>query len=369
MQGREELSRRTFVGAAGALLGEGRALVGAAIGIGLGTGGCSSRSTEPDSKLTPPAKPDLKADTAADTDLGPIPRRLLGRTGEKVSILGLGTACMGEGPQGVEECAAVFAEAIDRGISYVDTARIYGDAEEALSRVLKGGRGAALRAGSGRRDKVFLVTKVMENEREAGQKSFETSLRTLGVDAVDLLHLHATGDRDLDVVLKPGGLWDYLLEMKKQGRTRFVGITGHSRPQNFLRMLATDTVDVMMVAMNFVDRHIYGFEDVVLPEARRRGVGIMGMKTFGGIRGGFKNNRKRMPSQLDQVFLQNAVRYSLGLEGLTGVVIGVHDAEELRQNIRFVLHAAPLSETEREALAVHGRQLAEEWGPRFGPVA
>jgi hypothetical protein len=265
---------------------------------------------------------------------------------------------MGEGPQDADECASVFSEAIDRGINYVDTARIYLDAETGLRKALKT-----------RRDKVFLVTKCMTDTRKDAEKSFESSLREMGVDHVDLLHLHSTGDRDLDQVLAPGGVWDYLQKMKKEGKTRFTGITGHNRPEKFLRMLATDQVDVMMVAMNFIDRHTYGFEEKVLPAARQRGTGVMAMKVFGGVRGGFAMNRQRRPSQMDPVYLHVAVRYSLSLPGVTGVVIGVHDAKELRQNIRYVLNAPPLSATELAALEVHGRRIAPEWGPRFGPIA
>jgi hypothetical protein len=265
---------------------------------------------------------------------------------------------MGEGPEDVEECAAVFSEAIDLGINYVDTARIYVDAETALGRVLKT-----------RRDKVFLVTKCMTDTRADAEKSFESSLRELGVDHVDLLHLHSTGDRDLDKVLSPGGAWDYFLKLKEQGKTRFLGITGHNRPEKFLRMLGTDQVDVMMVAMNFVDRHTYGFEEKVLPEARKHKTGVMAMKVFGGISGGFAFNRMKRPSQMDPIHLQIAVRYSLSLEGVTGVVIGVHSSAELRQNIRYVLNVPPLSPSELAALDAHGKQLAQEWGPRFGPVA
>jgi hypothetical protein len=325
------------------------AVAGAASGLGLGF--CQEARVAS-------AAAAAAAAAAKDEDLGRIPRRLLGKTGVEVSILGLGTAPMGEGPQKTPELVGVFSEAIDRGITYVDTARIYGDAEEALAEVLKA-----------RRDRVFLVTKCMEDTREAGQRSFETSLRTLGVDHVDLLHLHSTGDRDLDEVLKPGGLWDYLLGQKKAGKTRFLGITGHNRPQKFARMLETGQVDAMMVAMNFVDRHVYGFEDKVLPLARQKGVGVMAMKTFGGILGGFRYNRQVRPSQMDAVYLQNAVRYSLSLEGVTGIVVGVHSAEEMRQNIRFVLNATPLSEKERESMAEHGKRLAEVWGARFGPAA
>ncbi len=332
-RGDERISRRVFVG--GALAG--------AAAVELLASGCRPRESTP---------------TGPDDDLGPIPKRTLGRTGEQVTILGLGTACMGEGPQSTEECASVFAEAIDRGITYVDTARIYENAEEALGRVLRT-----------RRDKVFLVTKCMTDTRKDAQASFETSLRNLGVDHVDLLHCHSTGDRDIDRVLEPGGMWDYFLELKAEGKTRFLGITGHNRPHKFVRMLETDQVDSMMVAMNFVDRHTYGFEEKVLPVARRHRTGAMAMKVFGGIRGGFAFNRQIRPSQLDPVHLQNAVRYSLSLEGVTGVVIGVHNSEELRQNIRLVRNAAPLSQTEREALTRHGQELAQAWGPRFGPAS
>lgn len=326
----ESLSRRSFMGAGGALVGA------AAFG---GLSGCSM--------------PEL----SGDDDLGTVPRRVLGRTGEEVSILGVGTADMGEGPPDADECASVFAEAIDRGINYIDTARIYGNAEEALAKVLKT-----------RRDKTFLVTKCMTDTRKDAQESFETSLRTMGVDHVDLLHLHSTGDRDLDTVLANNGMWDYFLDLKKQGKTRFLGITGHNRPGKFLRMLDTKQVDVMMVAMNFVDQHIYGFENKVLPRARELGVGVMAMKVFGGIRGGFNFVKVRRPSQMNQSFLSVAVRYALNLDGVHGAVIGVHDSEELRQNIRFVQNAPKLSEVELEALSDMGERIAPDWGARFGAV-
>src|SRR5688572_12907905 len=147
------LSRREFL--------DGRKVVAGAALVGL--------LPIPGLAQSPPADP-----PAAKAPPGPLPRRKLGRTGVEVSVLGLGTATMGEGPQDVEECASVFAEAIDRGISYVDTARIYGDAETALGRVLKT-----------RRDKIFLATKSMTDTREEAQKSFEQSLRELGVDHVD----------------------------------------------------------------------------------------------------------------------------------------------------------------------------------------
>ena len=332
-----EVSRRSFLETGG---------VAAGAAFGLPLIGCAA---DGEGRPTP---------VRADDDLGTIPKRKLGKTGAEVSILGLGTACMGEGPQDTQTCIDVFSEAIDRGITYVDTARIYGNAEEALREVLKT-----------RRDKVFLATKCMTDTRADAQKSFEKSLETLGVDHVDLLHMHSTGDRDLDVATVPNGAWSYLLDMKKQGKTRFVGITGHNRPPKFVQMLETKTVDVMMVALNFVDSHVYGFDRIALPKAREVDTAVMAMKVYGGIRGGFAYNSQRRPAQMDPIFMQISVRYSLSLDGVTGAVIGCHDAEEMRQNIRYVLNAPPLSKNEIEALSAHGEEIAPDWGPRLGPVS
>ena len=176
-RGRDEtMSRREWL-ADGAKAGLGAAALGFGVGAGCQGPGGSLEERPP----------------GPDDDLGPLPTRLLGRTGERVTILGLGTACMGEGPQSTDECVRVFSEAIDRGVRYVDTARIYRNAETALGQVLRT-----------RREEVFLVTKCMTDSREEAQKSFETSLRELQVESVDLLHLHSTGGRDIDQVLGAG---------------------------------------------------------------------------------------------------------------------------------------------------------------------
>ncbi|MGH9360752.1 MAG: aldo/keto reductase, partial [Thermoanaerobaculia bacterium] len=233
-----------------------------------------------------------------------IPRRVLGRTGAEVSILGLGTACMGHrngNNPDLPPLIQVFSEAIERGINYIDTARIYGRAEEALGEVLKG-----------RRDQVFLVTKVWSEDAEDAEKKFGESLRWLKTDRADLVLLHSTGDKKIDKVLGPKGSWEFFRKIKKEGRTRFIGLSGHSRPQNFVRMIEeTREVDAVLMAMNFADRHTYGFEEKVLPVARKHGVGVMAMKVFGGIRGSFANYPAKdpHPSQMDPAFHRDAMRY------------------------------------------------------------
>jgi hypothetical protein len=292
----------------------------------------------------------------------PIPRSVLGRTGVEVSILGLGTACLGHqndnNPE-ISKLIGVFGEAIDRGINYVDTGRIYGRAEEALQTVLKT-----------RREKVFLVTKVWANTFEEAEKSFGESLKKLGVDHVDVLHLHSAGDKEIDKVLGQGGSWEFLEKAKADGKTRFLGITGHSRPANFVRLLETGKVDVMMVAMNFVDRHIYGFEEKVLPVARKHKTGVMAMKVFGGIKGGFRNypSKTPFPAQMPQELHKRSIAYAKALEGVTGVVIGVHSREQLLENIQNVVETKPLGREEFEKLCEEGKALATGWQARFGPV-
>jgi hypothetical protein len=340
-----ELSRRDFVQRGGGAL-----VAGAALGV---LGGLPATLLHGEEKA-------LK-----DARSGTIPRKVLGRTGIEVSILGLGTALLGHqnnnNPE-IKKLIEVYSEALDRGITYVDTGRIYGRAEEALGTVVNSG---------GRRDKIFLATKVMEDERDKAEKSFEESLRLLKVEHVDVLHLHSTGDRDLDKVLAPGGLWDYFLKMKKEGKTRFLGITGHNRPLKFRRMLETDQVDVMMVAMNFVDRHIYGFEEKVLPVALKHKTGVMAMKVFGGVEGGFRNYTAKTPhpSQLALEHHRRSIAYAKSIEGLTGMVLGVHGREQLEENIRRVLEVEPLAKEDFDKLCAEGKAIAAGWDARFGPAA
>jgi len=334
-------TRRDFVRRGGFFL------AGAALGLSRGIGSSQEKKSE---------------ETPASRDSLPIPRSVLGRTGVEVSILGLGTACLGhqnENNPEISKLIAVFSDAIDRGINYVDTGRIYGRAEEALQTVLKA-----------RRDKVFLVTKAWANTFGEAEKSFHESLKKLGVDHVDVLHLHSAGDKEIDKVLGKGGSWEFMEKAKADGKARFVGITGHSRPANFVRLLETGKVDVMMVAMNFVDRHVYGFEEKVLPVARKHKTGVMAMKVLGGIKGGFPNypSKTPFPAQMPREFHQRSIAYAKALEGVTGMVIGVHSREQLLENIQNVVATKPLAPQEFEKLCEEGKALAAGWQARFGPV-
>lgn len=295
--------------------------------------------------------------TVADA-VGTLPKRVLGRTKEKVTILGLGTAPVGEGPIGLEEGIRIFGEAIDRGVTYIDTARIYGNAEEILGHLIPK-----------RRDKLFVATKVSTHTANEAERSLSESLRRLKTDYMDLVHIHSIGSKNVDRVLAKGGALKYLLKQKETGKIRFIGISGHNRPANFVRMLQTDQIDVVMCVMNYADRNIYDFESKVLPEARKRNVGCIAMKVYAGIKGGFPNHRRGyVGCATELAYLPQALAYALDLQGISVAVVGPYTVEHAIQNVEFARKYVPLSEEQRTALLKYGEKLAPNLGPRYGPV-
>ncbi len=297
---------------------------------------------------------------AADPAPGTLPRRVLGKTKQEVTALALGTWPCGRCESiGVTGVSAIVNEALDLGINMIDTAHNYGRAEEGVGKAL-----------GKRRDQVFLTTKVWADSAEEARVSLEESLRALQTDYVDLVYLHSLGNRDVDRATSDDGALTYLLQQKEAGKTRFVGISGHSKVASFVPVIESGRIDVVMVAMNFVDRHIYGFEDQVLPVANRNQVGVACMKVFGGMRGGFGVADGPNPGpQMDQQWLELAVRYAMGLPGVATLVIGPHTIEQLRENVRMVKDYQPLTPQQLADLSRLGQQWAQQWGEHYGPVA
>jgi len=287
-----------------------------------------------------------------------LEKRVLGRTKEKVTILGLGTAPVGEGPIDVQEGIKIFGAAIDRGVNYIDTARIYGNAEEILGHLIPK-----------RRDKLFVVTKVSTHTAAEAEKSLGESLRRLKTDHIDLVHIHSIGSKNIDRVLANDGVLNFLLKEKEKGKIRFIGTSGHNRPANFVRMIRTGQIDVIMCVMNYADRNIYDFESKVLPEARKRNVGCVAMKVYVGIKGGFRNHRKgyvgcvTVPANMPR-----ALGYALDLKGVSVAVVGPYTVEQAIQNVEFAKKYKPLSKAQLSALMELGKKLAPDLGPRYGPV-
>jgi len=289
----------------------------------------------------------------------PLPTRVLGRTGAKVTVLGLGTAPIGEGPVDTPEAARIFGEVIDRGVTYVDTARSYGNAEEALAQVLPK-----------RRDRLFLVTKLWTDSAAKADQLLGKSLATLKVDYLDLVHIHHVGGKDVAKVLADDGILPYLVKQKEAGKLRFIGLSGHARPPRFLEVLKTGRIDVVMSVMNYADRNIYGFENTVLPECRRQNVGAVAMKVYVGIKGGFKNHKKgEVGCVTAPDLLPQAMAYALDLDGVSVANVGPYTMEQAVQNVEIARRYTPLTEEQRTRLLALGKRIAADIGPRYGPVA
>jgi hypothetical protein len=288
------------------------------------------------------------------------PTRVLGRTGERLTTMTLGTAPCGLCPKILPpEIAGIVDEALELGITSVDTAPAYKQSEE----------GIGLALGRRRKD-VFLASKVLADTVEEAEESLSKSLRLLKTDWIDLVYYHSVGSHDVDEALGPDGVFTWLVKQKKAGKFRFLGISGHHKPGAFPQLLKTGEVDVLLTLVNFVDRHTYRFEDTVLPIARDLNVGIVAMKVFGGASkkaGSYPN--PDAPPELPQDQLERAVRYALGTPGVATANLGVHNVEQLRKNVAMVKRYEPLSADELAQALKLGKQLAEEWGEHFGPVA
>lgn len=287
-----------------------------------------------------------------------IPTRVLGKTGVQVTTMTLGTAPCGfikpANPRLVAQCVNA---AIDLGLSAIDTAPGYDVAEQ----------GVGLALGK-RRKQVFLSTKVLADDVPAAEKIFANSLKLLKTDYVDLLYFHQVGDRNVAVCRNPDGVFTWLVKQKKAGRVRFVGISIHNHPKKCIELLESGDVDVLLTIVNFVDRHTYRFEEIVLPVARKHNVGIVAMKAFGGARGGNYAD-PNCPPMLDAEHLELAVRYSLGTPGVATLDIGCHNVDQIRKNIAMVRSATPLTDEEAARVDALGRRLAAQWKDHLGPIA
>ncbi|MGQ9505118.1 MAG: aldo/keto reductase [Thermogutta sp.] len=299
--------------------------------------------------------------SAFESSAEPLPRRILGRTGESITIFTLGTAPCGNS-RSVEEIAEIVNAAIDLGVTSIDTAPAYVRAEEGVGKVMKT-----------RRKEVFLATKVPADTAEEGERSLAKSLRLLQTDYVDLLYYHSVGNRNVKVAFDPEGAFSWLVKQKKAGKCRYIGISGHNLPGRFAPFLNTGEVDVLLVVVNFVDRHTYAFEEQVLPVARKHNVGIIAMKVLGGAdpaKGSYGNPQSvaRLASaRPDRV--EAAIRYALSVPGVTSVNLGVNSVKQLKQDLEYFHRFQPLSDSEMAKLLEEGREVAAAWGPHFGPVA
>lgn len=264
----------------------------------------------------------------------PIPKRPLGRTGVQIAALGMGGHHLGDAKT-IDDAIRLVHEAIDGGVEFFDNCWEYwnGRSENWLGRAI-----------AGRRNQVFLMTKVCTHGRSAqlAMEMLEQSLVRLGADHLDLWQVHGVGfDNDPELAYAKGGVIEALELAKKQGKTRFVGFTGHKDPDVHLKMIQLGyPFDTVQMPLNPFDATFRSFEQIVLPEANRRGIGVLGMKSMGGTGWAVKRG---------VVTAEEMLRYAMSLP-VALTISGMESLDVLHKNLEIAQGFQPLSADEMQSL-------------------
>jgi predicted aldo/keto reductase-like oxidoreductase len=278
----------------------------------------------------------VAADFATPENLGAsgeVPRRKFGKTEQVVSLLGLGGHAFAQAKT-EEESIRIVHEAVDNGITFMDNAWEYhqGRSEELMGKALVG-----------RRDKVFLMTKLCSHGRDkkVAMKQLEESLRRLQTDHLDLWQIHeVVYENDPDLHFSPGGAIEALVEARQQGKVKYIGFSGHKSPAIHLKMLAHDfKFDSVQMPINGFDSKFRSFQGEVLPVLLERGIAPIGMKSLNG-------NARAVKEGI--IKPEDAIRYAMSLP-ISVLVSGIDSLEILRKNLEIARSFKPMAVDERIA--------------------
>src|SRR3954454_13272112 len=248
--------------------------------------------------------------------------RELGRTGVGVAPVSLG----GEGilrTTGRErEAVPMILEALRLGVRYCDTAPAYDASQDYY--------GAAFRAEPGARDRVFLASKTHERSRERALRLLDDSLRRLGTDRLDLWQMHDLRELDeVDALCRRDGALQAAAEAKADGRVRFIGLTGHHDPRILLEAMRRFAFDSVLVAINPADARYQPFVPTVVAEARRQGIGVVGMKALAAGR------------LLKEASAAELLHYTASIADT--VIVGCSTVDEVRANLAVCHELTPMT--------------------------
>jgi len=282
---------------------------------------------------------------AAGSENG-IPYRRLGRSGERVSVIGLGGWHLGIQSE-EQETVRIIRTALDNGINFLDNCWDYNDGASEVR------MGKAL--GDGYRQKAFLMTKIDGQTKKAAAVQLDESLRRLQTDHIDLLQFHEViRMTDPERIFAPAGGMEAVLEAKKAGKVRFIGFTGHKNPNMHLKMLETAATrqfhfDAVQMPLNAMDAHYESFEKKVLPVLVKNEIGVLGMKPMGA----------GLLLKSNTVSAIECLRYAMSLP--TSVVItGCESLANLEQALDLARNFRPLTAAESATLLARTAEAARE---------
>lgn len=330
----------------------------------LKSGGAVTAALLAPSALSAEATRTLPALPANPETSQAMPTRNLGKTGYKVGIFSLGGQAALEKPNNFDTAVPIVECALDLGVNYIDTSSIYGGpdrwSEQYVGKVM-----------ATRRHQAFLATKTKEGTRDRSLRMIEKSLQLLQTDHVDLWQLHDIGTHyDVEQVFAKGGAMEALLEMQQQKVVRYLGITGHYRPDALIECIQRHPFDTVLMATSAADPHHYSFNEQLLPLAVERQMGIIGMKIPG--RGRLLSSWTPQPTEVQKkmwegmvpaptpgtLTMQQAMYYTLS-RPVSTVIIGCDSIAQLEHNVQLARDFTPLSPSQEKELVAKAEPVAK----------
>jgi uncharacterized protein len=302
---------------------------------------------------------------ANSNTLAAMPTRNLGKTGYKVGIFSLGGQAALENSNNFDTAVPIIERALDLGVNYIDTSSIYGGpqrwSEQYVGRVM-----------NTRRQDAFLATKTKERTRDGSLRMIEKSLVLLNTDHIDLWQLHDIGlPEDVNAVFAKGGAMEALLEMQQQKVVRFLGVTGHYRPEALIDAVDRHPFDTILMSLNAADSHIHSFTDQLLPLVVEKQMGIIGMKVP--ARGRLLSSWTPPPLEQQQhswegsaiatrpgvMNMREAMNFTLS-HPVSTVIIGCDNIAQLEENVQIARDFTPLSQSQMVALNTLAAPVAKQ---------
>ena len=293
-----------------------------------------------------------------------MPTRNLGKTGYKVGIFSLGGQASLEKPNNFDIAVPIVERALDLGVNYIDTSSIYGGperwSEQYVGKVM-----------AHRRNEAFVATKTKERTRDGSMRMIEKSLQLLNTDHVDLWQLHDIGTlTDIDAVFAKGGAMEALIEMHDQKVVRFLGLTGHYRPDALMEGIRRFPFDTVLMAVNAADPHHYSFNAELIPLAVERQMGIIGMKIPG--RGRILSNWTPQPLEVQKkmwegmvpaptpgtLTIREAMYYTLS-RPVSTIIIGCDTIAQLEENVHLAREFTPLSDAQSAQIVARAEPVSK----------
>ena len=297
---------------------------------------------------------------------GAMPTRNLGKTGYRVGIFSLGGQAAIERGDNASVAVPIIEKALDLGVNYIDTSSIYGGPQRWSERYV----GEVMKK---RRNEAFLASKTRERTKEGSLRMLEESLKLLNTDHLDLWQLHDVGsDNEVQQIFAKGGAMEALLQARDQKMVRFLGITGHFRPEPLMDCIHRYPFDTILMAVNAADPHHYSFTEQLLPLAVEKEMGIIGMKVP--ARGRLLSSwtpppidaqkkswegmsvQAPTPGTLD---MKQAMSYALSLPVST-VIIGCDSIAQLQQNVQLARDFTPYNQKQLAALVEKAAPVSKQ---------